>query len=147
VNNILVGKKRKGRDLLENQVIDERVILEWILEKQGGKVWTGCVCLRVRNTVMSPQVPKKAGNFLTSRVTINFSRRTLVLGVMLHLSSCYLCVVMFFHRGQYLKCELYLFITKECVRFEEIDLSDRLVTAPFVFSHQADSGSTSECSM
>jgi ferredoxin len=28
VNNILVGKKRKGRDLLENQVIDERVILE-----------------------------------------------------------------------------------------------------------------------
>jgi hypothetical protein len=27
--------------------VDGRTILEWILGKQGGKVWTGCIWLRI----------------------------------------------------------------------------------------------------
>jgi hypothetical protein len=33
----------KGRDRLEDLGVDVKVILEWILGKQGGKVWTVCV--------------------------------------------------------------------------------------------------------
>jgi hypothetical protein len=31
---------------MENLGIDGRIISEWILGKEGGKVWTGCIWLR-----------------------------------------------------------------------------------------------------
>jgi hypothetical protein len=37
----------KGRDYAEDQSVDKRIILEWILGKYGGKVWTGCIRLRI----------------------------------------------------------------------------------------------------
>jgi hypothetical protein len=37
----------KGRDFSEDLEVDERIILEWILGKQGGKVWTGFIWLRI----------------------------------------------------------------------------------------------------
>jgi hypothetical protein len=41
---ILVGK---GREHSEDLGIDGKIILELILGKQGGKVWTGCIWLRI----------------------------------------------------------------------------------------------------
>jgi hypothetical protein len=35
----------KGGDHAKDLGVDGRVILEWILGKQGGKVWTGCIWL------------------------------------------------------------------------------------------------------
>jgi hypothetical protein len=43
--NILVGKP-KGKNHLEDIVVDEKIILEWIFGKLDGKVWTGFICLR-----------------------------------------------------------------------------------------------------
>jgi len=37
----------KGRECLEDLDVDGRIILEWILEIQGGKVWTGCFWFRI----------------------------------------------------------------------------------------------------
>jgi hypothetical protein len=37
----------KGRDHLEALGIDERIKLKWILAKYGGKVWSGCIWLRI----------------------------------------------------------------------------------------------------
>jgi hypothetical protein len=37
----------KGRNYSQDKGIDERKILKWILEKQEGKVWTGCIWLRI----------------------------------------------------------------------------------------------------
>jgi hypothetical protein len=37
----------KGRDHSENLGVDGMIILESILEKYVGKVWTGCICLRI----------------------------------------------------------------------------------------------------
>jgi hypothetical protein len=37
--NILIGKPK--RDHSEDIGIDGKIILEWILGKEGGKVWTG----------------------------------------------------------------------------------------------------------
>jgi hypothetical protein len=37
----------KGRDLSEELGVDGRIILEEILGKEGGKVWTGCIWLRI----------------------------------------------------------------------------------------------------
>jgi len=37
----------KGRDNLEDLGIDGKVLLQWILGKQGGKVWTGCIWLTI----------------------------------------------------------------------------------------------------
>jgi hypothetical protein len=36
-------ENNRGRDHSEELGVDERIILEWILEKQGGKVETGCI--------------------------------------------------------------------------------------------------------
>jgi hypothetical protein len=38
------------RDHSEELDADLRIILEWILRKQGGKVWTGCIWLRIRTS-------------------------------------------------------------------------------------------------
>jgi hypothetical protein len=37
------SKYLKGRDYVEDLGVDGRIILEWTLRKQGGKVWTGCI--------------------------------------------------------------------------------------------------------
>jgi len=37
----------KGRDHLEDLGIDGKVILEWMLGKEGGKLWTGFIWLRI----------------------------------------------------------------------------------------------------
>jgi hypothetical protein len=50
--------------------------VDWIHLDQEGVHWWAVV-----NTVMNLWVPWKAGNFLTSWVTVNFSRSTLPLGV------------------------------------------------------------------
>jgi hypothetical protein len=42
----LIEKNLKGRDHLEDLVIVEKIVLEWILEKQCGKLWTGFIWLR-----------------------------------------------------------------------------------------------------
>jgi hypothetical protein len=50
--------------------VDVKIILDWILEKQGVKMWTGFIWLRtgqwqaLMNTTMNRQVPLKVGNFL-----------------------------------------------------------------------------------
>jgi hypothetical protein len=36
----------KGTDFSEDLDIDGRIILEWIIGKFGGKVWTGCIWLQ-----------------------------------------------------------------------------------------------------
>jgi hypothetical protein len=37
----------KGRDHSEELGVDGKILLAWILGKQGGKVWTGFVWLRI----------------------------------------------------------------------------------------------------
>jgi hypothetical protein len=37
----------KGRDHSEDLGVDGRIMLEWILRNQAGKVWTGCIWLRI----------------------------------------------------------------------------------------------------
>jgi hypothetical protein len=39
-------KKLKGRDHSNDLSGDGKIIIEWILRKQGGKLWTGFVWLR-----------------------------------------------------------------------------------------------------
>jgi hypothetical protein len=36
-----------GSDNLEDLGSDGRIILEWILEEQGVKLWTGCIWIRI----------------------------------------------------------------------------------------------------
>jgi hypothetical protein len=43
--HILVGKP-EGKNYLEDLDVDEKIISEGMLEKEGGKVWTGCIWLR-----------------------------------------------------------------------------------------------------
>jgi hypothetical protein len=42
IYNILI-EKQNGRDHSEDLGVDVKIMLEWILEKQGGEVWTGCI--------------------------------------------------------------------------------------------------------
>jgi hypothetical protein len=37
----------RGRNHSEDLGVDGGIILEWILGKWGGKVWTGCILLRM----------------------------------------------------------------------------------------------------
>jgi hypothetical protein len=46
----MLAENLKGRDHLEDLGIDGR-ILEWILGKQGGKVWNGFIWLRIGNNI------------------------------------------------------------------------------------------------
>jgi hypothetical protein len=43
-HNILVGKP-EGKNHLKDLGVDGNIILQWILEKHVGKLWTGCVWL------------------------------------------------------------------------------------------------------
>jgi len=43
----LLLENQKGRDHSEDLGVDRKVILEWILMKQGGKLWTGFIRLRI----------------------------------------------------------------------------------------------------
>jgi hypothetical protein len=38
----------KRSDHLEYVRVDGKIILKWILGEWGGKVWTGCIWLRIR---------------------------------------------------------------------------------------------------
>jgi hypothetical protein len=79
------------RDHSEDLGTDVKVILEWILGTLDGKLWTGCIWLRIGTsgglvyTIMNLWVPQKVGNFLTS-----FSRKTLLYGVS-SLVSVFVC--------------------------------------------------------
>jgi hypothetical protein len=42
--------KLKVRVHMEDLNIDKRIILDWILEKEGGEAWTGLVWLRIRTS-------------------------------------------------------------------------------------------------
>jgi hypothetical protein len=44
--NIFVGNP-KGTDHLEDKGVDGKIILQWIVRRHGGKVWAGCICLRI----------------------------------------------------------------------------------------------------
>jgi hypothetical protein len=43
MHTIFWVKNPKGGDHSEDQGIDGMITLEWILGKQGGKMWTGCI--------------------------------------------------------------------------------------------------------
>jgi hypothetical protein len=56
------GGNLRGGDHLEDPGVDERIILEWILEKWYGGAWTGSIWFRdkwraVVNAVMNLRVP------------------------------------------------------------------------------------------
>jgi hypothetical protein len=40
-------RKPEGGDHSEDLGVHRRIILEWILEKYGGKLWTESKCLRI----------------------------------------------------------------------------------------------------
>jgi hypothetical protein len=44
---VLWFEKLKVRDSSEDLGVDGRIILEWILGKLGGKMWTGCIWIRI----------------------------------------------------------------------------------------------------
>jgi hypothetical protein len=46
----LFGKPEGERPLGKPMRRDEKIILEWILGKYAGKVWAGCMWLRIRNS-------------------------------------------------------------------------------------------------
>jgi hypothetical protein len=42
-----LSEKQKGRDHSENLDIDGKMILEWILRRRVGRVWTGFIWHRI----------------------------------------------------------------------------------------------------
>ena len=76
---------------------DEMITLKWILWKNNRREWTGFIWLRMRmsggpllNMVLNLQISSNAGNFLTNRECISFSRRTRVHGICVCLFVCLL---------------------------------------------------------
>jgi hypothetical protein len=68
----------KGRGHLENLGVDGRIILQWILGKRDGKVWTGFgsgygPVAGSCEDVNEPSGYKKGVEFLKYLMTINFS--------------------------------------------------------------------------
>jgi hypothetical protein len=41
------GRKTEGRDNSEDLGVGGKTITDWIVGKWGGKLWTGCICLRI----------------------------------------------------------------------------------------------------
>jgi hypothetical protein len=68
--------------------------VDWIQLAQNRGQWRAVV-----NTVMKLQVPCKVGNFLTSCVTISFSRKTLLHGVLCARARVCVCVCVCVWRG------------------------------------------------
>jgi len=83
-----LGNLNRKKYYLGNQVVYGRIILKYILNKQGAKVWNGFIWLMIRsrwqvtlNMVMkSPSGSTKPENLLTNWATISFSR-TLLHGI------------------------------------------------------------------
>jgi hypothetical protein len=48
--NILIGEPER-RDHLENIGVKGKIILEWIFEKQDGRVWIGLMWLRIERSL------------------------------------------------------------------------------------------------
>jgi hypothetical protein len=46
----LIATESTGRDHADDVGVDRRIILEWILGKQGWKMWTGFIWLRIRTS-------------------------------------------------------------------------------------------------
>jgi hypothetical protein len=46
----ILDAKPEGKRPHRTLCIEGKIILEWILGKQGGRVWTECVWLRIRNS-------------------------------------------------------------------------------------------------
>jgi hypothetical protein len=63
IHTIFLLENMKGRGHLEELCVDGKIILEWISETCGVRVWTGFIGLRIRtngwlfNTVMNLRVP------------------------------------------------------------------------------------------
>jgi len=47
MHTIFLFQNLKGKYHSEDLGVDGREILQWILGKQGGKVWTGCIWFRI----------------------------------------------------------------------------------------------------
>jgi hypothetical protein len=47
MHTIFWSENLKERDLSEDLSVGGRIISEWTLGKQGEKVWTGCIWLRI----------------------------------------------------------------------------------------------------
>ena len=77
----------RERNHLEELGVDGRIILKWIFRKCDRSLdWTDLVQNRNRsrflaNAVKNLRVPYNAGNILTSRRMVSFSRTTLLSGV------------------------------------------------------------------
>jgi hypothetical protein len=59
----LVGNP-EGRDHLEDLGVDGKIILECIIGKYSGKVWTGCIWIRIETSGIKPLGSIKGEEFL-----------------------------------------------------------------------------------
>jgi hypothetical protein len=41
------GRKTEREDMSQSVGVDGKITLEWILRKYGGKVWNGCIWIRI----------------------------------------------------------------------------------------------------